>query len=86
MGNSSSGIIEAPLLKTKVLNVGNRQKGRYRFGDVLDVDNDLRSISKGVEYILEKNSSEKYDHNLIKQIYCDNAPSKKIINILRNSF
>ena len=36
-GNSSSGIIEAPLLGMPVLNLGNRQLGRYRFGTVIDV-------------------------------------------------
>ena len=49
MGNSSSGIIEAPLLKTKVLNIGDRQKGRYRFGPVFDVMNDFESISESVK-------------------------------------
>ena len=37
IGNSSSGIIEAPMIGIPVINIGNRQKGRLRFGDVLDV-------------------------------------------------
>ena len=87
MGNSSSGIIEAPLVKTKVLNIGDRQKGRYRFGSVLDVmNNDLKSISDAVEFILEKNEFEKYHHKRIKEIYTDRSPTKKILSILKNSF
>jgi UDP-hydrolysing UDP-N-acetyl-D-glucosamine 2-epimerase len=37
LGNSSSGIIEAPALGVPVVNVGDRQRGRLRFGPVVDV-------------------------------------------------
>jgi len=37
LGNSSSGIIEAPVLGVPVVNVGDRQRGRLRFGPVTDV-------------------------------------------------
>jgi GDP/UDP-N,N'-diacetylbacillosamine 2-epimerase (hydrolysing) len=36
IGNSSSGIIEAPSLKTGTVNIGDRQKGRVRAGSVID--------------------------------------------------
>ena len=38
IGNSSSGIIEAALIGNPVINIGDRQKGRYRFGKVMDVN------------------------------------------------
>ena len=37
LGNSSSGIIEAPALGVPVVNVGDRQRGRLRYGPVTDV-------------------------------------------------
>lgn len=37
IGNSSSGIIEAASLKTPVINIGDRQKGRERSANVVDV-------------------------------------------------
>ncbi len=37
LGNSSSGVIEAPALGIPVVSVGGRQKGRSRYGDVTDV-------------------------------------------------
>jgi UDP-hydrolysing UDP-N-acetyl-D-glucosamine 2-epimerase len=37
LGNSSSGIIEAPIVRLPVVNIGDRQKGRLRGGNVLDV-------------------------------------------------
>ncbi|MHB1420532.1 MAG: UDP-N-acetylglucosamine 2-epimerase [Bacillota bacterium] len=37
VGNSSSGIIEAPSLKVPTVNIGDRQKGRVRAESVIDV-------------------------------------------------
>jgi UDP-hydrolysing UDP-N-acetyl-D-glucosamine 2-epimerase len=37
VGNSSSGLLEAPSFALPVVNIGNRQKGRLRAGNVLDV-------------------------------------------------
>lgn len=37
IGNSSSGIIEAPFLGKPVINIGNRQKGRYICSNVIDI-------------------------------------------------
>ena len=37
VGNSSSGLLEAPSFTLPVVNIGNRQKGRLRAGNVIDV-------------------------------------------------
>jgi GDP/UDP-N,N'-diacetylbacillosamine 2-epimerase (hydrolysing) len=37
IGNSSSGIIEAPHFKLPVINIGSRQQGRVRAGNVTDI-------------------------------------------------
>jgi len=52
VGNSSSGIIEVPSLRTPVINVGGRQKGRERGRNVLDVDHDRRSIRRAIDRAL----------------------------------
>jgi UDP-hydrolysing UDP-N-acetyl-D-glucosamine 2-epimerase len=44
VGNSSSGIIEAPLLGTPTVNVGSRQDGRPRAESVIDVAPDSRLV------------------------------------------
>ena len=36
IGNSSSGLVEAPSLGLPVVNVGNRQQGRIRASNVID--------------------------------------------------
>jgi UDP-N-acetylglucosamine 2-epimerase len=37
VGNSSSGLIEAPSFKMSTVNIGNRQAGRIRAANVIDV-------------------------------------------------
>ena len=44
IGNSSSGIIEAGLFGLPVVNVGDRQKGRERGRNVIDVANDAEAL------------------------------------------
>lgn len=44
IGNSSSGIIEAPALGTPTVNIGDRQKGRLRAASVLDAGIDSSEI------------------------------------------
>lgn len=49
VGNSSSGIIEAPSLELPVVNVGARQSGRPRAHNVIDVAGDRDAISRAIE-------------------------------------
>ena len=51
IGNSSSGIIEAPLVGIPVLNIGDRQKGRYKHGYVIDSKPDHRFITSALDEI-----------------------------------
>ena len=44
IGNSSSGIVEAPCLGTPVINIGNRQTGRHICKNVRHVNNDISEI------------------------------------------
>jgi UDP-hydrolysing UDP-N-acetyl-D-glucosamine 2-epimerase len=51
IGNSSSGIVEAPIVPTPVINIGNRQKGRYMSKNVLNADESLSSIIDAIQTI-----------------------------------
>ena len=44
VGNSSSGILEAPFLGIPVVNIGDRQKGRYLCKNVIQCNSDMASI------------------------------------------
>jgi UDP-hydrolysing UDP-N-acetyl-D-glucosamine 2-epimerase len=49
VGNSSSGLVEAPSFHLPVVNVGDRQLGRIRAQNVIDVDCDADAILAGIE-------------------------------------
>jgi UDP-hydrolysing UDP-N-acetyl-D-glucosamine 2-epimerase len=52
VGNSSSGIIEAPLLAVPAVNVGERQAGRTRGDNVIDVTADADAIAAAIRVAL----------------------------------
>lgn len=79
IGNSSSGLIEAPIIGTNVLNLGDRQKGRFKFGEVIDVKNDKKIIFESIQKIF-KSKVKFLNSNVSKLI----SPSEQIIEILKN--
>jgi UDP-hydrolysing UDP-N-acetyl-D-glucosamine 2-epimerase len=52
VGNSSSGIIEAASFKLPVVNIGDRQKGRVRGPNVIDVPCEQAAIKEGLKSAL----------------------------------
>ena len=52
VGNSSSGIIEAPSFGLPVVNIGSRQKGRERAENVMDVGYDKEEIKAAIKKAL----------------------------------
>lgn len=48
LGNSSSGLIEAPSFRMPVVNIGDRQKGRMRAANVINVGNSVEEIKQGI--------------------------------------
>lgn len=52
IGNSSSGLIEAPSLGTPTINVGRRQEGRLRGTSVFDSAHDQRAITEAISKAL----------------------------------
>lgn len=49
IGNSSSGLLEAPYLKTATVNIGNRQKGRARPASIFDAMPNANDIKNSIE-------------------------------------
>jgi UDP-hydrolysing UDP-N-acetyl-D-glucosamine 2-epimerase len=52
IGNSSSGLIEAPSFNLPVVNIGDRQKGRIKAKNVIDTSNGVEDIREGIEKAL----------------------------------
>ena len=53
LGNTSSGIVEAPTVDLPVVNVGDRQLGRRREANVIDVPADPAAIAAALETALD---------------------------------
>ncbi len=52
VGNSSSGIVEAPAVGTPSINIGDRQLGRLRAPSIIDCPADAAAIRAALQYIL----------------------------------
>lgn len=52
IGNSSSGIIEAPSFNVRTINIGDRQKGRIQANSIINVKEDKESIKNGIKKVL----------------------------------
>lgn len=61
VGNSSSGIIEAPSFRLPVVNVGARQEGRVRAANVIDVGHRREDIVRGIRAALEPSFRARLD-------------------------
>ncbi|MCP3941168.1 MAG: UDP-N-acetylglucosamine 2-epimerase (hydrolyzing) [Desulfobacteraceae bacterium] len=53
IGNSSSGVLEAPALRVPTINIGDRQKGRIRMDSVIDCEPSKYSIQQALKSIYE---------------------------------
>ena len=83
IGNSSSGITEAPILRKSSINVGLRQKGRPQAKSVIQVNIDHIKISKALKKIF----SEKFKNSIKKQkeFYFKKNTKFEIIKILKKT-
>lgn len=78
IGNSSSGIIEAPYFKIPTINVGERQKGRFKHTSVINCNYSMNSIRKAIKLV----SSVKFKKRVYKSkfFFGNGNSSKKILN------
>ena len=65
VGNSSSGILEAPSFNIGSINIGDRQKGRLKARSVISVEADSELITKAIEQLYSKDFSEILKTNII---------------------
>ena len=80
VGNSSSGILEAPSLKTPTINIGNRQNGRIKAKSVIDCNYSSLGIQKAIKKALSKKFQKKIKN--IKNPYYQKNTSTKIMSII----
>ena len=82
VGNSSSGIIEAPSFKTGTINIGDRQKGRIKAKSVIDCEPDSHSIIDAIN-LLYSNTFQQSLKRVTNPYGTKNA-SELILPIIKN--
>jgi len=86
VGNSSSGLTEAPSFRLPVVNIGDRQEGRMRATNVIDVACNRDAIKRGIAKALSsrfqtslRGMRNPYDR------YRDGRSSERIKDVLRDT-
>ena len=82
VGNSSSGLIEAPSFKIGTINIGDRQKGRIKADCVIDCKPDKEQIKSAISQLYSAEFQMALD-NVINP-YGEGGASKSIASVLRN--
>jgi len=81
IGNSSSGLCEAPALKTPTVNIGDRQKGRLRAASVIDCAPGADAIEAAIRKALSPEFREILPD--VESPYGSGGASAKIKEILK---
>ena len=81
LGNSSSGIIEAPFLKKPTINIGDRQKGRLLANSIINSRPKKNEIVKAIGIIF----SEQFKQKCLStsNLFGKGDAAKKIVSILK---
>jgi len=82
VGNSSSGLLEAPSFKIGTINIGDRQKGRIKANSVIDSLPNKNDIQKAFEKLYSKEFQNRLKYT--KNPYGDGGASKEIKEKIKN--
>jgi|SRR5579862_5866382 len=81
VGNSSSGIIEASIFKLPVVNIGDRQMGRLRTPNIIDVPDEAPAIERAIQTALSPQFRESLSQ--MEHPYGKGDASKQILQTLK---
>ena len=82
VGNSSSGIIEASSFALPVVNIGNRQRGRLRPANVIDVGGSQAEIRDAISCAVHPDFRAKLAN--LSNPYGDGRAADRIVQVLRD--
>lgn len=82
IGNSSGGLIETPLFKIPVVNIGTRNKDREKGDNVINVDYNYDEIKNAVQKALSADFKKK--SSKVVNPYGDGTASDNIVKILED--
>lgn len=79
VGNSSSGIVEAPFLGTPTVNIGDRQRGRPRASSIVECSPAPAAISAAIDSAVAIDAAE------TESLYGDGRTAPRVIEVLRHT-
>lgn len=82
VGNSSSGLLEAPVLKKPTVNIGSRQQGRLRSPSVIDCAEGKDAIAEALRKAVSAEFRRGLDNMAIP--YADGKIARRIKDVLRD--
>jgi UDP-N-acetylglucosamine 2-epimerase (non-hydrolysing)/GDP/UDP-N,N'-diacetylbacillosamine 2-epimerase (hydrolysing) len=82
IGNSSSGIIEAPALNKATVNIGSRQQGRLKADSIIDCKDNWKDIAAAIDLALSVEFQEKVAE--VQSLYGNGDSSWRIKHELKN--
>jgi GDP/UDP-N,N'-diacetylbacillosamine 2-epimerase (hydrolysing) len=82
IGNSSSGILEAPSFKIGTINIGNRQEGRVQASSVINTNANQQDIAFSLKQLFSKEFQSIVETT--RNPYGEGGASMKIVNALRD--
>jgi len=83
VGNSSSGLIEAPAFRLPAVNVGDRQRDRARAANVIDVPYDRAAIADAIRQALSPDFRSGLENGVASPYLSDGRVSERIVEILK---
>lgn len=81
VGNSSSGLLEAPTFKVPAVNIGSRQNLRFRGVNVIDADVDVEKIVEAIKKAISIEFREYLSFNC-ENPYGDGHSAERILTLL----
>ncbi len=80
VGNSSSGLIEAPIFKKGTVNIGDRQGGRLKASSVIDCKPDQADITAALQRLFSPGFQAKL--KTTKNLYGEGGSSAKVVETI----
>ena len=82
VGNSSSGLHEAPSFRKATINIGDRQKGRIQSKSVIN----CKPLSQDIQKAIKDSYSQEFKERLlnVRNPYGDGGAAKRIVETISN--
>ncbi|MBM3949805.1 MAG: UDP-N-acetylglucosamine 2-epimerase (hydrolyzing) [SAR202 cluster bacterium] len=82
VGNSSSALSNAPNFGLPAVNVGTRQQGRERGGNIIDAGYDREEIQRAIQYALDHGDDQAFRAKCRQSPFRDDDAGAKIADVL----